>query len=277
MMKAKLLTAAVIFSGFALIAATNSDKVTIKGSDTMVILSQRWAEQYMKKHPEVILQVTGGGSGTGFAALINGTTDICNASRPIKEKEIVKIREKFGTEPVETKSAIDGIALYVNETNPLNEIALDQIRGIYTGTIENWKDLGGSDEKIIIYGRENNSGTYEFLREHVLKGEDYSPKVQSLPGTASVVNAVANDKKGIGYGGVAYSKGIKLLKVKKDDTTAGVVPELKTSKDGSYPISRYLYIYTVKKPEGAVKAFIDWVLSKEGQSVVSDVGYYPLR
>jgi len=137
--------------------------------------------------------------------------------------------------------------------------------------------IAKSDEKIIIYGRENNSGTYEFLREHVLKGEDYSPKVHSLPGTASVVNAVANDKKGIGYGGVAYSKGIKLLKVKKDDTTAGVVPELKTSKDGSYPISRYLYIYTVKKPEGAVKAFIDWVLSKEGQSVVSDVGYYPLR
>ena len=277
-MNKKLLAAVGVgLSGLLLISATTQSKVTIKGSDTMVILSQRWAEAYMKIHPDQVLQVTGGGSGTGFAALLNGTTEICNASRPIKQKEIDKVKEKFGTNPVEINAAVDGIALYVHELNPVSEITFAQIKGIYTGSITSWKEIGGKDEKIIPYGRENSSGTYEFFREHVLENADYSAMIQSLPGTAAVVNAVAKDKIGIGYGGMAYGKGIKLLKVKKDSASVAVAPEVESIKNHTYPISRYLYMYTAKKPEGSVKAFIDWVLTAEGQKVVTDVGYFPLR
>ena len=263
--------------GATLLAATAGSTLTIKGSDTMVILSQRWAESYMKKNPAEAIQVTGGGSGTGFAALINGTTDVCNASRQIKPKEISKINEKYGTNPTEIKSAIDGISVYVSEKNPVKEISIEQIKGIYTGVITNWKELGGSDAKIIVYGRENSSGTYEFVREHVLNGADFATIVQTLPGTAAVVNAVIKDVNGIGYGGAAYGKGIKSLAVKKDAGSPAVAPDLTTIKNGTYPITRYLYMYTVKSPEGAAKKFIDWVLSEEGQKIVSEVGYYPLK
>jgi phosphate transport system substrate-binding protein len=273
---ALLLAGTVVFGGM-MVAATTTSTITIKGSDTMVILSQRWAEAYMKKHPDRVLQVTGGGSGTGFAALINGTTDICNASRPIKAKESTSIKEKFGSTPVEVKSAIDGIGIYVNETNPLAVINIAQLKGIYTGAVKNWKDVGGKDAGIILYGRENSSGTYEFFREHVLENADYAPGVQALPGTAAIVNAVAKDVNGIGYGGAAYGKGVKYLKVKKDDASPAVMLDSVTVKDGSYPISRYLFMYTVKKPEGAIKDFIDWALSDEGQKIVKDVGYFPLR
>lgn len=276
-MKIRLIAApTIIFTGLAILFAATQTKVTVKGSDTMVILSQRWAEEYMKKHPDQIIQVTGGGSGTGFAALINGTTNICNASRPIKAKEIESIKAKYGVEPVETKSAVDGIALYVSESNPVAAVTLAQIKDIYTGVVTNWKELGGNDAPIIMYGRENSSGTYEFFREHVLKNVDYSAAVQTLLGTGAVVNAVSKDKNGIGYGGSAYGKGIKFLKVKKDVSSQAFAPEVETIKNGTYPISRYLYLYTIKKPEGAVKSFIDWAISSEGQKVVTDVGYYPL-
>jgi len=252
-------------------------RLTVKGSDTMVILAQQWAEKFMKAHPGTTIQVTGGGSGTGFAALINGTTDICNASRPIKDKEIAQIKGKFGAAPVEIRTAIDGIAMYVHETNPIKEIALEQIKGIYTGAITNWRQVGGADAKIILYGRENSSGTYEFFREHVLGNADYSPFVQSLPGTAAIVNAVAKDKNGIGYGGAAYGKGIRHLLVKKDAQSKGYEPTVENIKSGEYPISRYLYMYTLKKPEGLAKEFIDWILSAEGQKIVSEVGYFPVK
>jgi phosphate transport system substrate-binding protein len=274
----KILLPAIIAVGVAAtVFAAGQSKITIKGSDTMVILAQKWAEIFMKKNAETSVQVTGGGSGTGFAALINGTTDICNASRPIKEKEIAQIRQKFNTAPIEIKTAIDGIALYLNEANGVNELTIAQIRDIFTGKIVNWKDVGGQNAKIIVYGRENSSGTYDFFKEHVLLNNDFALQVQTLPGTAAVVNAVGKDKFGIGYGGTAYSKGIKLVKVKKDAATDGVLPTEENIKGGKYPVSRYLYMYVLKKPEGDMKKFIDWVLSKEGQLIVSDVGYFPLK
>jgi len=251
--------------------------ITVKGSDTMIILAQRWAEEYMNKNPNVIIQVTGGGSGTGISALINGTTDICNASRPMKPSEKDKLKQRYNTLGVEIKVAKDGLAIYVNEANPVQELSLRQLKDIYTGKITNWKDVGGTDSKIILYGRENNSGTYVYFKDHVLKGEDYSSTMQSLPGTAAVVNAVAKDKNGIGYGGAAYGKGIRELKVKENDNSPAYAPTNENVKEGKYPITRYLYIYLRSRPSGTIKEYIDWILSPEGQAIVSKVGYFPIK
>lgn len=269
-----------IFTGtVALLAAAAAAKttITVKGSDTMVIMAQRWAEAYMNAHPDISVQVTGGGSGTGISALINGTTDICDASRPMKGSERENLKSRYASLGVEIKSAKDGLAVYVNETNPVEELTLDQLKGIYTGEIANWKDVGGPDAKIIVYGRENNSGTYVFFRDNVLKGKDYTSTMQSLPGTAAVVNAVAKDKFGIGYGGCAYGKGIKFAKVKKDAAAPGYAPNSQTVKDGTYPLSRYLYMYLRSRPTGELKAYVDWILGPEGQAVVNQVGYFPVK
>ncbi len=255
----------------------DGETVTVKGSDTMVILSQRWAEEYMKAHPSASIQVTGGGSGTGISALINGTTDICNASRPMNKSERDKLKQRYNTLGVEIKAAKDALSIYVNETNPMKEISLAQIKGIYTGKITNWKEIGGPDSKIILYGRENSSGTYVYLNEVVLDNEDYSAAMQTMPGTAAVVNAVAKDKFGIGYGGAAYGKGIKFLSVKADDKSTAYEPNAENVKSGVYPITRYLYMYTRSRPTGAIKAFIDWTLSSEGQEIVKKVDYFPVK
>lgn len=269
-----LIVAASLFLGFVMPPA---DVITVKGSDTMVILAQRWAEIYMSKHPGVTIQVTGGGSGVGISALINGTTDICNASRPMKQSEIDKLKARFNVLGVEIKTAKDALSIYVNESSPVQELSIEQLKKIYTGEITNWKDVGGSDAKIILYGRENSSGTYVYFKDNVLEGADFSPMTQTMPGTAAVVNAVAKDKYGIGYGGAAYGKGIRYAKVKKDANSQAYEPIEENIKSGKYPIARYLYMYTRNRPTGALKEFVDWVLSSEGQQVVTKVGYFPVR
>jgi len=251
--------------------------ITVKGSDTMVILAQRWAEAYMSAHPDATIQVTGGGSGTGISALINGTTDICNSSRPMKAPEREKLKQRFSSLGVEIKSAKDGLAVYANEANPVQELTLDQVKDIYTGKITNWKDVGGSDTKIVLYSRENNSGTYVYFRDFVLKGKDFSASAQNLPGTAAVVNAVSKDPNGIGYGGSAYAKGVRFIKIKKDAGSEAKEPNAETVKDGSYPITRYLFMYLRSRPTGALKSYIDWILSPEGQEIVTKVGYFPVK
>jgi phosphate transport system substrate-binding protein len=257
--------------------AVSAESITVKGSDTMVILAQRWAEIYMAKHPGTVIQVTGGGSGTGISALINGTTDICNASRPMKKAEKDKLKIRYNTLGVEIKSAKDGLSIYVNDANPVKELTLDQIKQIYTGKITNWKAVGGPDAKIILYSRENNSGTYVYMKDNVLGGEDYAASAQNMPGTAAVVNAVAKDRNGIGYGGAAYAKGIRMVKVKKDANSPAYEPSAENVKSGAYPISRYLYMYIKSKPTGALKEYIDWILSPEGQQIVVTVGYFPVK
>lgn len=254
-----------------------TETITVKGSDTMVILAQRWAEIYMTSHPDMTIQVTGGGSGTGISALINGTTDICNSSRPMKKSEREKLKQRYNTLGVEIKAARDGLAVYVNEANPVQELTLQQIKSIYTGKVTNWKEFGGPDAKIILYSRENNSGTYVYFKDNVLQGEDFAPSAQNMPGTAAVVNAVAKDRFSIGYGGAAYGKGIKFVKVKKDANTPGYEPTEENIKSGDYPVTRFLYMYTRGRPTGALKQYIDWILSDEGQSIVAKVGYFPVR
>lgn len=251
--------------------------VTVKGSDTMVILGQRFAEVYMNHHPGTVIQVTGGGSGTGIAALINGSTDIAESSRPMKPSEAQQVKEKFGVDVMETPVALDGLAVYLNESNSVSELTLAQLKAIYTGKVTNWKAVGGKDAPIVLYSRENNSGTYVYFKEHVLNNEDYAATAQTLAGTAAVVNAVAKDQNAIGYGGIAYLKGIKAIRVKKDDKAPAIAPTKENVISGAYPISRYLYFYSAGKPSNPVaEDFIRWVLSEEGQAVVKEVEYFPL-
>ena len=252
--------------------------ITVKGSDTLVILAQKWAEVYMAANPGVKIQVTGGGTGTGFAALQNQQTDLCNASRPIRAKEIETCIKAFGKRPKEYKVALDGLSVYVNEQNPISELSVEQIALIFTGRIRNWKELGGADAPIILYSRENSSGTYEFFKEHVLKGKDFAANAQTMPGTAAVLQSVAKEKHGIGYGGAAYGAGAKHLKVKKDATSAAVDPTEETVLNGQYPIWRYLYIYVNPAVDkGEVAAYLTWIRSDDGQKVVKDIGYYPIQ
>jgi phosphate transport system substrate-binding protein len=250
--------------------------ITLKGSDTMVILGQRWAEAYMKNNPGSRIQVTGGGSGTGIAALINGTTDIAESSRPMKDKEKEGVKNKSGKVVAEIPVAVDGLAVYLHTSNPVKVLSIEQLKDIYTGKTTNWKQVGGNDARIITYGRENNSGTYAYFKEHVLANADFHPSVQTLPGTAAVTNAVAKDPKAIGYGGIAYAKGIHHAQVKKDAASPAVEPNMENVLSGTYPISRHLYWYTAGEPAGEVKKLVDWVLSADGQKLVESVGYYPL-
>jgi phosphate transport system substrate-binding protein len=270
----KLLTLAVMV--FLTSSSTFAAKpITIKGSDTMLLLGQRWAEIYMEKNPGVVIQVTGGGSGVGIAALINGSTNICMASREMKDSERQKLRDRTFTTGVEIAVAKDGVTLYVNDKNVINELTLDQIKDIYTGKITSWSQVGGPNSKIVVYGRENSSGTYVFLREKALNNADYTSSMQSLPGTSAVVNAVARDVNGIGFGGAAYAKGVKELSIKT--ATGSFKPTAETIKSGQYPLARNLYWYLPLKPAGEIKKLVDWVLSSEGQDIVKKVGYFTVK
>jgi len=256
--------------------SAEASTITIKGSDTMVLLGQRWAEEYMKQNPGTTVQVTGGGSGTGISALINGTTDICQASREMKAAEKEKLRDRYATTGTEIPVARDGLSIYLNDKSPVKELSFDQLRDIYVGKLTNWKEVGGPDLRINLYGRENSSGTYAFFKEVVLGGADYAPHCQTLPGTAAVVNAVAQDAAGIGYGGTAYAKGIRECAVRRHAGEPAVLPSAEAVKDGSYPLSRHLFFYLRKSPQGDAKKFVDWVLSPQGQSLVTEVGYFPV-
>jgi phosphate transport system substrate-binding protein len=255
---------ALALSAFAGCAAPpDRQTITVKGSDTMVLLGQRWAEVYMMERPGAVIQVTGGGSGTGIAALINGTTQICEASRPMSEKEKADVKQQRNAEAVELPVALDALAVYLNKDNPVTHLTMEQVRNM--------------DATIVLYGRENNSGTYVFFKEHVLANGDFAQHYQPLPGTAAVMNAVTKDPGGIGYGGIGYATDVKTVPIAKDESSAPVEPNMENVLSNAYPLSRFLFWYTAGQPEGAVKDFADWVLSPAGQKVVTEVGYYPLK
>jgi phosphate transport system substrate-binding protein len=269
-----LLVALVAAAGFG---STQAGTVRVIGSDTMVILAQKWAEVYMAKNAGTKIQVTGGGSGVGLAALQNQTTDLANASRKIRAKEIEACIKAFGKRPTEFAVALDGLSVYVNADNPVSELSLAQLEGIFTGKIRNWKEVGGKDAGIVLYSRENSSGTYEFFKDHVLKGKDFASSAQTMQGTAQVLQSVAKDKQSIGYGGAAYGSGAKHLLVKKDDNSPAVEPTEENVVNRKYPIWRFLYMYVNPALlKGEVSAYLDWIRSDDGQSVVKNVGYFPL-
>lgn len=251
--------------------------ITIKGSDTMVNLNAAWAEAFMKVNPGLEVSVTGGGSGTGIAALLNGTTDICAASRDMKEKE-KKLAAEKGIAPIELDVALDGIAVMVNKENPVSELTFDQLRKIFNGTYKSWKEVGGPNQPIIVLSRESNSGTYVFFQKRVLQKDNYSPEARLMPATAAIAQSCSQDRWVIGYGGVGYALNspVKIIKVKKTEKEETVFPSPENITSGKYPIARPLHFYTNGQPTGTIRKFIDFVLSPEGQKIVEEMEYVPI-
>ena len=249
--------------------------LTIKGSDTMVILGQRLAEEYMKKDASAIVQVNGGGSGTGIAALINGTADLAQSSRSMKDDEKEKVAQSRGAAVVEHPVAIDALGVFVNDGNPVKQLTISQIKDIFQGKTTNWSQVGGASAPIVLYGRESSSGTYDYFREHVLAKEDFATAVQTLQGTAAIINAVGADKNGIGYGGIAYAKAVRALAVQAEGGQP-VAPSEATVADGTYPLSRKLFFYYPANASERVTKFAQWAVTPEAQALVTKVGYFPL-
>lgn len=271
-----------IFCVMALPVHAKEKMIQIKGSDTIVNLSQAWAEAFMAENPQTSLAVTGGGSGTGIAALINGTTDIANSSRKIKKKEIDDA-QKAGYYPEEFKVAIDALAVIVNPANPVKELTIDQLSGIYTGQISNWNEVGGKDQKILVLSRERNSGTHMYFLEHVLrkgneKGpEQFAPSVLMLPSSEAIINETSTSESAIGYDGLGYvTPKVKTIAVAAKSGDPFVLPSQETATNRTYPIWRFLYMYTGFKPRGDIKAFIDFTMSEKGQKIVEEMGFVPL-
>ena len=256
--------------------AAENQTITQKGSDTMVLLAQKWAEKFHEAHPDITVVVNGGGSGNGIKDLIDGMTQIANASRPMKEQEIEQMKQKYGNEPYRVSVAKDGITVYINKDNPVEQLTVEQLRDIYQGKITNWSEVGGSNGAIKLYGRENSSGTYEFFKDHVLQKGDFAPETQSAPGTALVVDNVKADVNGIGYGGAGYASDIKIVKLVAENGEA-VEPTEDNIFSGTYPLSRDLYMYMPHEPSGAIKTYLDWVLSDDGQQYVQEQGYFPMK
>lgn len=254
-----------------------------KGSDTIVNLALRWAEAYQQAHPEVRISVTGGGSGTGIAALIDGTVDIANASRAMKSEEVEAARAK-GIEPVEHVIARDAIAVIVNPSNPVSQLTLEQISLIYQGKINNWREVGGEDRPIVRLSRETNSGTHVYFLEAVVrlgqKGNKalFSPDTLLLPSSEGIITEVRDNPNAIGYDGLGYvTPEVKVLAVAKTADDPYILPSVETVNSGAYPISRDLYMYTQKEVNAAVQAYLDWLLSPEAQKIVLELGFVPVR
>lgn len=249
----------------------------IKGSDTMLPLSQKLAEQYMKANKGKTVTVNGGGSGVGLAALVDNSTDIAMASRRMKFTEKQKLQET-GRTSKEVIVAYDALAVVVNPANKVTNLTREQLEGIFTGKITNWKQVGGEDMKIVVYSRETSSGTYEFFKEHVLKNKNYMNGIMSMPATGAIMQSVAQTKGAIAYVGMAYlNKNVKAIHVSYDKGKTFVEPTIANAKNKTYPIVRPLYYYYDLKVEKKVKPYLDFVLSAEGQAIVSKVGYIPVK
>ncbi|TAH38838.1 MAG: PstS family phosphate ABC transporter substrate-binding protein [Bacteroidetes bacterium] len=253
-----------------------SVNILVKGSDTVLPLAQKLAEEYMKKNKNTSITIVGGGSGVGIAALLDETTDIAMASRSLKQDEKLKLKQ-HNKDVVEFNLANDALSVVVNKENPVRQLTREQLEGIFTGKITNWKDVGGNDGKIIYYSRETSSGTYEFFREHVLDKKNFGNKALLMPATGAIVQSVSQTKGAIGYIGLAYeSNEVATIDVSYDGAKTFVTPSVAAAQDKTYPISRPLFFYFGKQVEPKLKAFLDYIVSAEGQAIVQEVGYVPL-
>ncbi len=261
----------------AMLAAGSAQAQRVKGSDTLLPLTQELAEDYLEEHPEGEVIVTGGGSGVGIAALMENTTDIAMASRRIKFGEKMKFAEA-GLEAREVIVAYDALAVVVNPSNPVTQLTREQLEDIFRGKITNWKEVGGEDRKIVVYSRETSSGTYEFFKESVLDNKNYMSSILSMPATGAIIQSVKQTKGAIGYIGLAYlNRYVKPLAVSYDGGEHYAVPSVQTAADGSYPIVRPLYYYYDAAKEQTVSSFISYALSPEGQKSVLEQGFVPVR
>jgi len=262
-------------------------EIRAKGSDTMIQLATAWAESYRKVNANVMVNANGGGTGTGFAALQNGTTDLCNASREIKPEETAKVKEVTGKDVKEFAVAYDALAVYSHPSNPIKEISIEELREIWAegGSIDTWEQINPAfTGKITLFGRQNNSGTYDYFREHICgktaekKQREFRGGISELNGSSEVVENVAKTPTALGYSGMGYKiPSVGWLKVSAKKGEPAVEPGIETARTGSYPISRKLYIYTAGEPTGETKAFIDWIISDDGQKVVAKEGFVPLK
>jgi len=265
--------------------AAGKATIQVKGSDTMVNLAQSWAETYKTIAPDVNIEVSGGGSGVGIAALIRGTIDIADASRDMKASEIDQVKQNTGKDAKEFTVGYDALAIYVHKDNPLDEITFEQLASIYAedGTITKWSQLGvqvpGCDsDDIVRVSRQSSSGTYEFFREHVLGNKDYKLGSTDLNGSKEVVELVTTTPCAIGYSGMGYATlDVKTLKVAQKKGDPAYAPTVENAMNKTYPIARSLHLYTVGEPQGAVQTYIDWIHSPAGQKIVADTGYVPLN
>ncbi len=265
------------------ISNSPSKTITNTGSDTMVNLALAWAEQYQKENPDIQISVTGGGSGTGINALLSGTTDIANASREMKDEEKATAEEN-GFKPQELVIARDAIAVIVNPENPVSELSLEMISKIYKCEINNWSELGGEDRPIVRLSRESNSGTHVYFLETVIRLGDkedksiFCPETLLLPSSEGIISEVRDNPNAIGYDGLGYvTDEVKMLALAGNETKEFVLPSESTANDGSYPISRNLFIYTRGEPVDEIRDYLDWILSAEGQSIVSQLGFVPVK
>lgn len=271
-MKKIIFTAAIILASTLMASAQK-----IKGSDTVLPLSQKEAESYLKANPSASVTVTGGGSGVGISALLEGTTDIAQASRRIKFDERQKLQEN-GKTAREVIIAYDALAIIVHPTNRVTNLTREQLEGIFTGKITNWSEVGGEDMKIVPYSRETSSGTYEFFKESVLKNKNYMNGIMSMPATGAIVQSISQTRGGIGYIGLAYlNSSVKPIHVSYDQGQTYTAPSVENAKNESYPIVRALYYYYEAGSESKVKPFIDYVLSDEGQKIVSEIGFITVK
>lgn len=257
------------------VSSEGSQDIFLKGSDTVLPLAQAEAEEFMDENSGKSVSVTGGGSGVGITALIDGEVDIATASREIKAEE-VKAARTNGINPIEHAIAYDGISVIVNPHNPVSELTFGQLRGIYNGSISNWKEVSGEDRPIVAISRDSSSGTYEYFKEEVLLGDEYRPDALTQPATGGIIGEVSQNPNAIGYIGVAYlDRSVKGLNLNRGNGSVAPSPENITS--GAYPLARLLYFYTNGEPSGLTKEFIDYVMSEKGQNLVSQVGYFPIK
>ena len=282
---AAALTTALAGIALALSTASAEDlqgSLQIKGSDTMVNLYQAWAEAFMAQHTNVTIAVTGGGSGTGLAALIGGTCDLAASSRKMTEKERAAAVAQ-GAAPQEFVTALDGLAVVVHPSNPVKQLTLQQLADIYTGHLRNWKELGGPNKEIVLLSREVNSGTHVYFKEHVLaaatgnRPREFSPEALLLPSSQAIADEVASNPAGIGYYGMGYlNPKNAVVAVAKTPADPYITPSEDAVRSGTYPISRPLLLYSRGAPQGAVKAFVDFVMSADGQAIVRRIDFVPV-
>ncbi|RPI78415.1 MAG: phosphate ABC transporter substrate-binding protein [Chloroflexi bacterium] len=253
-----------------------------KGSDTIVNLALAWAERYQTVRPEVSISVTGGGSGTGIAALINGTVDIANASRQISPEELAAASQG-GQEPVEFVIARDAIAVVINPSNPVDQLTLQQISDIYSGKINNWSEVGGEDRPIVRLSRETNSGTHVYFLEEVLRLGDenndtlFSRDTLLLPSSEGIGSEVRDNPNALGYDGLGYvTEDMKMVAVARDENSPYYLPSIETVNSGDYPVARDLYMYTATTPDGVVEEYLNWILASEAQQIVAELGFVPV-
>jgi phosphate transport system substrate-binding protein len=263
---------------------TETSTIQVKGSDTMVNVAQAWAEEYKKVAPAVNVEVSGGGSGVGIAALIKGTVDIANASRNMKSEEVESAKKNTGKDTKEFTVGYDALAVYVHKDNPMNEITIEQLAQIFAedGTTTKWSQLGitipeASDEEIVRVSRQSSSGTYEFFREHVLNKKDFKLGSRDMNGSKEVVELIGSTKTAIGYSGMGYATpAVKMLKIAAKAGDVFYAPTVENTLAKTYPVARSLHLYTLGEPQGAVKDYIDWILSDAGQRILQESGYVPV-